>query len=319
VHRVLRAGAAWAIALACAWAGGIAPRAWASASVHPLVVRDDVGRTVTLHKAAWRVVSLVPSDTQIALALGLRSRLVGVDADSFTYLPQPYRSQVKGLPSIGNTYPSPSVERILQVRPNLVLAYPGMNLAVNKLTRLGVPVLVLNPASLSGIEHDIQLVGEATGRTSAAQQVVHQLSQAVSAIRAKVQAQRVHPRVFIEISPQPIYAAGPGSYMDSLLHLLGAINVMDGRAHVPYPVVSSEEVIAADPTVIVLADEPQVTPAQVRQRPGWDRIWAVAHGRVYANVDPDALNQPGPAIVQALEQLARDLYPSAFGGDRGSK
>lgn len=277
---------------------------------HEIVLKDDIGDTVRLPGPATRIVTLAPSDTQIALSLGLRADLVGVDADSLTYMAPPYTSEVKGLPSIGDTYPAPSLERIVKARPDLILT-ASLVADTARIEKLGIPVLVLNPENLTGIEHDILLVGEATGRTRRARAVDHSLAEGVATLRSRIRKARSHPSVYLEVGENPLYSVGPGSYIDSLVKMLGAQNVIDRVSRVSYPEVSSETVITQDPSVIIL-DETGVTPAEVAKRPGWSRIAAVIHHRVYANVNVNALSQPGPSILTSLRELARDLYPSLF-------
>ncbi len=301
-HRLVAAALAAALLAGTALAG-----AGAAARGRPIVLRDDTGARVVLRSPARRIVSLISSDTQIALALGLRSRLVGVDLDSIEYMAPPYNRLVRGLPSIGDTYPTPSLERIVAARPDLILSSTAVAGAA-KLRSLGIPVLILNPESLSGIEHDIVLVGEATGAVAGARRLVRQLEQSSARLERIVRAAPVHPSVYVEISEDPYYSVGPGSYIDSLLHLLDVTNVVDRTAKIAYPEMSSEQVVALDPQVILL-DEPDVTPSEVAGRPGWQVIAAVRDHRVYANVNVNALSEPGPAVLTALWQLARDLYP----------
>lgn len=306
-----------ALALCALFGAGAASAvpAAAKAGSGAITLRDDSGARVVLSGPATRVVSLISGDTQIMLALGLRSRLVGVDTDSLQYMAAPYNRLTKGLPSIGNSYPTPSLERIAAVHPDLILTSEAVA-GTAKLRSLGVPVVVLNPTNLPGIEHDVLLVGEATGAQAAARRVVAQIASSTRRLQAIVRAQPRHPSVYVEIATDPYYAAGPGSYIDALVHVLGAVNAVDRTARVAYPELSSEAVVALDPQVIVL-DEPDVTPAQVAARPGWQAVAAVADHRVYANVDVNALSEPGPAVTTALWQLARDLYPAAFSPRRG--
>ena len=80
----------------------------------------------------------------------------------------------------------------------------------------------------------------------------------------------------------------------------------------PFPQLSNEAVITANPEVIVLADDdPGVSPQTVAARPGWSQIAAVQNQRVYT-VDPDIVSGPGPRLVDALQALAKLLYPDRF-------
>lgn len=282
----------------------------------PIVLKDDTGTTVTLAHPARRVVTLISSDTQIMLALGLRRRLVGVDQDSIQYMAAPYNRLVAGLPSIGNTYPTPNIEEILKARPDLILS-SGAVADTAKLRSLGIPVLVLNPQNLQGIEHDIALVGEATGSTAGASRLVAAMNASAARVEALARGAKTHPSVYVEVGANPYYSVGPGSYINALLGLLDAPNAVDRTARIAYPELSSEAVVAMNPQVIVL-DEPGVTAAQVAARPGWSAISAVATGRIYANVNMNALSEPGPAVITALWQLARDLYPGRSAHSRGA-
>ena len=279
---------------------------------HPVVITDDQGHTVHLPHAALRVISLAPSATEIMLALGAKAHLVGVDQDSLQYLPQPYAAQVRGITSVGNPF-NLSAESLLALKPDLILTAPNSE-ASSVLAKVGAPVLVLDPKNLPGIYQDINLVGQAVGASRAAGGLVTQMEQQVAAVRARVAQAKTHPRVFYEID-KTLYTAGPGSFVDQMITLAGATNVADQMAASQWPQVSSEQVIAANPNVIILADTDEgVTAASVAARPGWGIIAAVQQGRIVTTLDPSYLDQPGPAIVTGLAQLAAALHPHTFGG-----
>jgi iron complex transport system substrate-binding protein len=108
-----------------------------------------------------------------------------------------------------------------------------------------------------------------------------------------------------------LFSAGPGSYIDDFYTLLKADNIaaQTGEA---FPQLTAEAIVAADPEVIILADEAfGVTAESVKARPGWDVITAVQEDRICA-VDPNVASQPGPKLVEALETLATCLYPELF-------
>jgi iron complex transport system substrate-binding protein len=107
------------------------------------------------------------------------------------------------------------------------------------------------------------------------------------------------------------YSAAPSSFIGDLYTVLKAQNIAAG-APSAYPQLSAEVIIQRNPEVIVLANEESgVTPSSVRQRPGWDAIDAVRNGNV-CQVDPDVGLRPGPRIGEALDELARCLYPDRF-------
>jgi iron complex transport system substrate-binding protein len=136
------------------------------------------------------------------------------------------------------------------------------------------------------------------------------LQKRINAVETVVRRARTHPRVFYEID-STLYTAGHGSFIDALITLAGGVNIA-GTVMNPYPQLSAEKVIAADPQYIILSDARYgTTVASVAARPGWSRISAVRHHHVYPFND-DLASRPGPRIVLGLETLARLLHPELF-------
>jgi iron complex transport system substrate-binding protein len=118
------------------------------------------------------------------------------------------------------------------------------------------------------------------------------------------------PRLFHEVDNQ-LYTVAPNSFVGSLYTILKAQNIAAGAAEA-FPQLSQEAIIEADPEVIILADVAAGESAEtVKARPGWGSISAVSNNRIYV-VDPDIMSRPGPRLVDALETLAKLLYPERF-------
>ncbi len=272
--------------------------------------KDDSGHVIRLKAPASRIVALGPSDTEIVLALGLKKDLVGADAASFQYLPSRYLAEMKGVRNVGNAVTTPNLEAIKALHPSLVLVVYSAPYDA-KIEALGIPVAVLDPTSVAGIMRDIMDVGTASGDSGAAAQLVAKLNAEIKAIAAAAQAAGPAVSTFVELNPPPtLYTVGPGSYIDQLITLAGGINVVDKIATSAYPEVSSEQVIAADPQVIILQDQGFGGSAQaVSARPGWSAITAVKDGRIVSSVNPNLLSNPGPSVVEGLLELAEALHP----------
>ncbi|MHB1842004.1 MAG: ABC transporter substrate-binding protein [Sulfobacillus sp.] len=272
--------------------------------------KDDAGAVIKLTAPVTRIVALGPSDTEIVLALGLKKDLVGADAASFQYLPAPYLSQLKGIKDVGNALTTPNLEAIRAAHPGLVLVVYGAPY-VAKIKALGIPVAVLDPTSVAGIIADIKDVGLATGDTAGAAALAAKLTSQINAIVQAARASGPAVSTFVELNPPPtLYTVGPGSYIDQLVSLAGGVNVVDKISSSAYPEVSSEQVIAADPQVIILQDQGfGGTVAGVAARPGWSAIAAVKSQRIVSSVNPNLLSNPGPSVVQGLLQLAQALHP----------
>jgi iron complex transport system substrate-binding protein len=102
------------------------------------------------------------------------------------------------------------------------------------------------------------------------------------------------------------------TFIGNVYRTLKARNIAADGGGVTYPQLTQEAIIQANPEVIVLADEEfGVSIASVKARPGWNAIKAIQDDRIYS-IDPDIISRPGPRIVDALEELAHDLYPKVF-------
>ncbi|MBX5465316.1 MAG: ABC transporter substrate-binding protein [Clostridia bacterium] len=277
---------------------------------YPLQVVDDLGRSVRIERAPRRVVSLGPSNTQILFAVGAGSRVVGVD--QFSTEPAAARK----LPKVGGLT-DPDFEAIVARQPDLVLTTDiNAQPVVQRLESLHVPVLVLNPKTLSGVHHDIELVGRVLDLQAQAAAVVRAMTAREERVESRVAdipaSRRV--KVYYEVWENPEMTAGPGSFIDDLIRRAGGVNIADD-AQSPWPEYSVERIVAHDPDVILTPFAAGYQQLLHGQRPAWSSIRAVRQHRVYL-VPQNLVSQPGPDLVQALELIARDLYPDRFAAGR---
>lgn len=287
----------------CWWLGLL----WAAMAWGQPVV-DDLGVAVELKQPPSRLVSLAPSNTELLYALGLGDRVVGV-TDYCNYPPE--AQQVAKLAS----YSSLSLEKIVAVRPDLVLAARGNDLeGIAGLRAAGIPVFSLDIQSVEGLIESTGRVGQLVGARAAAGRLQQEWRARVARVRARVDSSQVRPRVMWGFFGEPVYTAGAGTLIDDLINLAGGVNV--GRqATGAWPQVNLETLISWAPEVL-LAGEMADTQARekelarLRSTPGWQQLPAVAQGRIY-HLDPDWLTRPGPRALLALEQLAELLHPAA--------
>ena len=275
----------------------------AVAEAFPLVVTDDLGREVRIERPPARIVSIAPSNTEVLYALGLVDRVVGVDSYSN------YPPEATEKPQVGD-YIAPDLERIVAAEPDLILATAAHRETVlPELERLGLPAVVIEPLNLDEVFASIELVGDITGESDRAQDVVCSLQTRVDAVAAAV-AGAPPTRIFFELSPD-LFTAGPGSFVDDLITRAGGTNIAADAGEM-WPQLSAEAVVSADPEVILLADhEAGITPEQVAARPGWQGISAVEQDRIVSIVS-DLVARPGPRVVDGLEAIAAALHPDRF-------
>ncbi len=269
------------------------------------VVRDMEGRALTLPAPPARIVSLVPSVTEIVYALGGEARLAG----RTDFCDWPPAARVK--PSVGGMI-APSLEAIAALRPDLVVMTPSGNRhdTMEQLARLGVPVYLVDVHGVAQMMDVIARVGALTGRDAAVAGLVGRLEGRIAAVRRAV-APFPRPRVLYVLWPEPLIVPARDSHITELITLAGGESVT-GAEPGDYPRFSLEAAVARAPEVIVLARHGAGAPPVGREK--WDRLTslpAVKAGRVEA-VDGNLVHRYGPRLVDGLEALARIIHPEAF-------
>ncbi|MFT3890081.1 MAG: cobalamin-binding protein [Anaerolineales bacterium] len=271
---------------------------------------DGLGREVKLNGPAQHVVSLAPSNTEILFAIGAGSQVVGRDEFS------DYPEEAKSISSVGGSMGQYSAEAIVALKPDLVLAAEiNTPELVKQLEDLGLTVYYLkNPTTLEGMYDNLVLVGQLTGHVEDANSLVESLKARVAAVDEKIAPLSSRVPVFYEIDasdPAKPYTYGPGSFGDLLISRAGGENIGSSLTD-PYPQMSLEQVVAANPYAIILGDSMWgTTPDAVKSRPGWEGIDAVQNDRIYP-FDDNLVSRPGPRLVDGLEQLAKLLRPELF-------
>ncbi|MEP0804365.1 MAG: ABC transporter substrate-binding protein [Chloroflexota bacterium] len=274
----------------------------------PLTFTDDAGRTITLESVPQRIVSLAPSNTEILFAVGAGSQVVGRDEFS------DYPEEAKSLPSIGGSFGEYNLEAIVALEPDLVLAAEiNTPELIKQLEDLGLTVYFLkNPTTLEEMYTNLETVARLTGQD--ATELVDSLKSRVAAVDEKIASLDSRVSVFYEIDasdPAKPWTYGPGTFGSLLISRAGGQNVGD-IASDPYPQLSLEQIVTANPAVIILGDAMWgVTPEAVSTRAGWETIEAVKSGKVFP-IDDNLISRPGPRLVDGLEQLAKLLHPELF-------
>jgi len=248
--------------------------------------------------SAARVVSLTPSATEIVAALGATDLLVGVDEYS-TYPPE-----VAKLPRVGS-FLSPNLEVIVRLKPTLVIVDDIHARAAGALQEAGVTTVECAMHALPDVKTALATIGARLGRSARGAQVVAAIDAALDAAAAHKPARR--PRVLVVIDREAgglgnLVAAGPGSWVDELLAVVGGDNVL-APAGVRYPKISLEEVLRAQPEVIL-----DLSFAGRSDISAWREaaVPAVAANRVVALADP-FLIAPSPRVAEALAVLAKAI------------
>lgn len=244
--------------------------------------------------ASRRIVTLLPSLTESVCVLGHCDELVGVD--DFSDWP----AQVAALPRVGGLDDA-RIEKIVALKPDLVLL-AGSTRATGRLKALGVNVVAFEPKTMGDARDTLVRIGELLGERDKAVRALQDVEEGIAAAAASVPAARKGVRVYLEVDSGP-YAASPSSHVGELLTRLGAGNIVPASLGTVARL-NPEFVVRADPDVIII---PARDAAEMRQRPGWNRIRAVRDGRVCSLGDAEGnmVMRPGPRAAEAARVLAR--------------
>ncbi|AXF54851.1 ABC transporter substrate-binding protein [Salicibibacter kimchii] len=270
---------------------------------YPIEAEGADGNAVEIIEEPDRIVSLMPSNTEIVFALEQGDALVGVtDIDD-------YPEEAEEIEAVGSGLGF-DVERVLALEPDLVLDHASSGDAssegIQQLENAGIDVLtVANPQSLEEAYGVIEDVGTVVNREAKAEAIVEDIESEVGDIQDVTGdlPEEEQKRVWIEVSSDPdLYTTGSHTFMDDMVTAVGARNAAeDSEGWVAY---TEEEAVALDPDVIITTYGDEET---IMEREGWQEVTAVQDEAVY-RLDGDILSRPGPRIAEGLRTLARHIY-----------
>ncbi len=273
----------------------------------PVALTDDNGTGATIEAKPMRIVSTAPANTEILFALGVGDRVVGVSSLD------DYPPEAAAIAKIGDF--QANTEAVMALSPDLVVGYSGNEEALAPVQAAGAPVLILNPMTLEQIYANIAMVGAATGATGRAAELVESMKAQIKEVTEAAAATGESPAVFYALD-NTLWTAGPGSFVDELLTLVNATNVAsmpgaDSAAAQAYYQFAPEQLVAADPDVILLPGSIYATADEFTADPRFAGLTAVKEGRVLV-VDDVLITRPGPRVGEGLKVLAEAIHPGVF-------
>ena len=225
---------------------------------------------------------------------------------------------MKSLPRVGALL-DPDVERILALRPDLVVSYGSQTDLQGQLERARIRVFSYRHAGLAGMFETIRALGTATGREAGGGTPRAHAQGQLDAMRARVQG-RARPRTLLVFERDPmtlrgLYVSGGRGFLHEMLEIAGGDNVFaDVQREAVQP--SQETLLARAPDVIIEVRATGLLPARSRCRRaegvGGARVDSRRTQRPHPCSDGDHLVVPGPRVAQGTEALARALHPQAF-------
>lgn len=248
-----------------------------------------------------RIISLMPSNTEIIYKLGLGSHVVGVTTVD------DYPAAVKKKEKFDSM--SLNKEQLLKAKPTLIFAHesarPQQEKVLSYLEKKGVKVVYVRDAeSLEEIDDSIMQIADAADVKQKGQELSDTINQSVEKIKKKYPD--LHKKVFIEVSSDPdIYTGGNGTLFDDMLKTLGAENVFHDIKG--WQAVSKEAIVKSNPDVMISTTNTTHDYRElVDKRNGFEQISAVQNNQV-DGIDSDLISRPGPRIAEGLEELAKAI------------
>jgi iron complex transport system substrate-binding protein len=269
--------------------------------------------TPTTAQQPTRIVSRGTAVTEMLFAIGAGPQVVAVSSYD------EYPPQVKSLPRVGALL-DPDVERILALRPHLVVSYGSQTDLHGQLKRASVAVYSYRHGGIAGIFTTMRELGAATGRSADAERLAKGIEGQLDRIRARVKDRR-RPRTLLVFERDPqslrgLYVSGGRGFLHEMLDIAGGANVfadVDREAVQP----SHETLIARAPEVIVEIRATGMLSAaggEGKDRAAWNAlasIPAVRNRRMHF-MNGEHLLVPGPRVGHGTEAFARALHPDLF-------
>jgi iron complex transport system substrate-binding protein len=274
----------------------------------PVTIKDAEGKEITIDKKPEKIVSVIPSNTEIAFSLGLDKEIVGVsDFDNYPEAAAK-KEKIGGLEF--------NVEKVLALKPDLVLAHASSSEtskgALKQISDSGIKVIVVNNAQNFGqVYESIQMIGKATGEKTKAEKAIADMKAKIEKIKAEAATipEADRKTAYVEVSGTPeIYTTGKNTFMDEMLQMINAKNAAGDQEG--WVKIDQEAVIKKNPDVIISLYGPKSVD-QIATRKGWQQVNAVKNKQIF-EVNSDLVSRSGPRLAEGVEEFAKAIYPDTF-------
>jgi len=275
----------------------------------PVTLTDTAGNEVTIEQEPQKIISIQTSTTEIAFALGLGDKIIGV-SDYCNYPEEVNNKEKVGAQTM-------NAEKILQLMPDLILVtdYHQEKHAniLEQFRQVGSKVIVIGSASsFEDAYQHMRIIAKATATEEKAEEIITDMKTRLEAIKEKAKAITQPKKVWIEVAPAPdIFTTGKGTFLHEMLESIHATNVAGDQ--VGWIKFTEEQAVNLMPEVIITTYGYYVdNPAEdVLKREGWQGVPAVQQKQVF-DVDNDTVTRPGPRLIDGVETLAKLIYPETF-------
>ncbi|MGL9998957.1 iron compound ABC transporter iron compound-binding protein [Enterococcus sp. DIV1444a] len=274
-----------------------------------LPTKDRSGKEITLPKEANKIISLVPSTTEVIEDLGKTDQLIAVDTQSSTMM-----TDLKKLPQMDMM--AVDAEKLIALKPQIVYVN-DINLASSEsvwkqVEDAGITVVnIPTSTSIKAIKEDVQFIADSLSEHEKGQKLIKTMDQEIDEVTKIGKTIKKPKTVLFEVAALPdIYSFGNGTFLNEMIETIGAKNVLaNEKGWLP---VTEEAAIAAKPEVILTNVNYMKDPAkEILARKNWENVPAVQNKEVF-EIDNMSSSLPNNHITKALKQMAKAVYPEEY-------
>ena len=249
-----------------------------------------------------RIVSGLPSVTEMLYALDLGDRVVGVTTNCN------YPPEAKKKEKIGGFFLN--LEKIVSLKPDLVIMIEdAQKRDIARFKKFGLPVYTINPRNVADVMAELVKLGKLTGQESQAQALVEKMKSRLAAVQPKGFSLelilRKRPKALTIVGNNPLIVVGGGAFIDDIMKQAGVENIAGGSRAV-YPQFSFETLLKEDPEYLIIP-KGVVREAEISRDQRWQKLSAVKEKKILI-IDADILSRPVPRVVDAVEEIAHFIY-----------
>lgn len=235
-----------------------------------------------------RIVSGIPSATEMLFALGLTNEVVGVTTNC-NYPPEALKKE-----KVGGFFLN--LEKVVSLKPDLVvMVEDAQKRDIEKFRDFGLNVYTINPHTVEDVMTSLIDLGKVTGREGRAEELTAEMRAELAKYQRKENFLWFtirRPSVVVIVGSNPLVVAGGGTFIDDVVRHAGGRNIA-ADSRVAYPQYSFEKLLNENPECIIIPEGLQLDPR--------------LHGKIL-RINPDILSRPGPRVVEAVKQIAEFIY-----------
>lgn len=274
-------------------------------------VTDREGNEVKVPTKLERIISAVPSNTEVLVELGVADKLVGVDKYS-----EGIEGLNKDIPKMDMN--NPDAEAIIALEPDIIIASGHNKIGsaedpYKAIVQAGIPVVYIPSSdSIKGIYKDIEFIASLVNEEKKGEEIITDMKAKISKYEELGKTIKDKKKVYFEIGPAPnLFTFGHSTFLNEMIEVIGAENVFKNEKSWFAP--TEEAILDANPDAIFTNVNYVKNPTkEISSRNGWENIKAIKNGDVYY-IDSNSSARGNQNIIKALDEMAKSIYPDVYG------